>query len=1326
MLFVLLLSALGFCPGVMGGFASGLIRINRNFEVVSNDMSDYDLYSCKGEGKDRSCSFDSAKMPEYFEGIAFYGLINMLGLFILLIGTAIFIIYALCRCCCRKKKQKDPDTVNLWKVVWFATTIIFLGIILIIATVSGNYAFSESSSDFTMAGKGAQGILMASSPKASKFFISSSADVIAPALKSINDTITNSFSIPYVVEDLSFLNQTIPRLPNVDVILDAVYDVQNVTESPLIDDLFDEIDTLDGQRKDVINGVDALIDDLQDVSDANDILLSSLVSLNSSINEIESIYNDLNGDNGVVESIYDDIVTINRQPDGQFPQISTFESVSNNSYASMPRLISGAMDGDADEISDLNDKLINIYNDMLLLPDYGDTAQDLLTLNDTITDVVKTNGAIDNMISTIQQFEAAIAAYPNLTTISSHVQDLDNIVSSIDLDPAIDLLEELLELFETIPDVIVTLDREVNKMYLLDDMLPSLKRLSDQLLRVNETLIVLPDAMRDIANIYDEVNQTISDALAEVDNMLEQVDDANSTIIDYLDDANGYVLDARNYSTMLTDYQEDFNFTDIYSALADADNLLHGIDFNQTYDSLNDFSASLRALSIDQDFIDALDSAQDSIDSMLSLLQRVISETEGGGGLDGLGDYLQLEGGYCGEDATKACSVDGDCSTTCGGFGEYRCANNGATPCTEDDDCAGSYCLADTDRANELLGLFSIFADDSNDVNTASLEEDLLTILDVSFDFDDMTGIVDDGYDAIDAVNTTDLIVTANGLLDEVRAFNLTEDIQSLNESLTTLSLDDIIETIEDVQDTIHDINDEYYPLIDEYLNTLKSLSDFLFNDSLLGTFLSRMRRPALDTVLANFGAARMITSIFKQFDFMMDHFDRNQESFDVPFTNVSKGMLDDFEVVDRLGANEAAGFGDMRKHGSLYYIFQLINSSDYKTVHSRDPLLQGMFANKNGERYAGDAVCLTEACVEHTANVVNSEPMNTWEDEFPGQSFPPVPLSREQLFLLVWAPVVIVIIFASAAMIVGVGCTKKYRAERHLSNITVCCTICQLPWMFLLTAFLFPLCILLSDGCDNWNVIGESYLTSYGDDFCHNMFGGNGTLRACAFNETIDDSMGGGHISYSVDILAAYRGFTGECNRVDPFASVLLDIAEQVKPLPRRASDKQILEDTDIEIRQPIINIVNETADDLGTLLSDIVVDLADIFQCKDVAAVVSYPEEVVCESYFKPLFWFVGMVYLASWVLCCCVLPAAAVSHYKKSMHVSPSMEELPPRDVPAADDVGEEKEGVEMAVVPHHNVEVRNFSDISTSDHATATASGAVSDPAIVKNPDGPEYV
>ena len=273
----------------------------------------------------------------------------------------------------------------------------------------------------------------------------------------------------------------------------------------------------------------------------------------------------------------------------------------------------------------------------------------------------------------------------------------------------------------------------------------------------------------------------------------------------------------------------------------------------------------------------------------------------------------------------------------------------------------------------------------------------------------------------------------------------------------------------------------------------------------------------------------------------------------------------------------------------------------------------------------------------------------------------------------------------------------------------------------------------MLSDGCDNWNTLGESYLTTYGDAYCNNMFGGNGTLRACTFNKTLQDSMGGGYITYSVDILGMYRGFTGDCNQHDPFESVLLEIAEQVKPIPRRASDENVLDNGDIELRQPLINIVNETADDMGVLLSDIVVDLADIFQCKDVAAVVSYPEEVVCESYFKPLFWFVGMVYLASWVLCCCVLPAAAISHYKSTLHVSPSQElepaePLPEEEMQAIDD-GEEKQGMEMVVVPghHHQADVRNFSDISASESVSVpTATVTVADPALAKSQAGPEYV
>jgi hypothetical protein len=47
--------------------ALDLIRINQNGQTASDNMGDYDIWSCKNEGDDRSCSFRAQGLLDYAE-----------------------------------------------------------------------------------------------------------------------------------------------------------------------------------------------------------------------------------------------------------------------------------------------------------------------------------------------------------------------------------------------------------------------------------------------------------------------------------------------------------------------------------------------------------------------------------------------------------------------------------------------------------------------------------------------------------------------------------------------------------------------------------------------------------------------------------------------------------------------------------------------------------------------------------------------------------------------------------------------------------------------------------------------------------------------------------------------------------------------------------------------------------------------------------------------------------------------------------------------------------------------------------------------------------
>ncbi|KAJ1439778.1 hypothetical protein B484DRAFT_415722 [Ochromonadaceae sp. CCMP2298] len=87
-------------------------------------------------------------------------------------------------------------------------------------------------------------------------------------------------------------------------------------------------------------------------------------------------------------------------------------------------------------------------------------------------------------------------------------------------------------------------------------------------------------------------------------------------------------------------------------------------------------------------------------------------------------------------------------------------------------------------------------------------------------------------------------------------------------------------------------------------------------------------------------------------------------------------------------------------------------------------------------------------------------------------------------------------------------------------------------------------------------------------------------------------------------------------------------------------------------DVRQPVRDVITTAARGAGFFVQELLTNLGDdVLSCENVGAVLSAFKSPVCYSTVGPLAWFVGMLYLAGFAMCCVGLPAACSMqrHYR-----------------------------------------------------------------------------
>jgi hypothetical protein len=1314
---------------------SGLPRLNlESFSFQSSDLGSYNSFECEGgrdsedPTEDRSCSFNSQEggLADYAKGAGLYTGIGILAAIFMIFGGlffAVFSLFKLCCCCCNKvlpfDAVKTPTGQKKWATASFTVCLIMMLVCFCTSTFLGNHAITENTStsdEYSAANAlhGLKNIIYTFEPSATHAVLSSTSNVLAPAISKTNRTLNTAVNIHEFIRAFEIVNATVPKLPDAHAVVRMLNTTKGITRngSAHMDLIIANLGDIDYLVDSLNNDTRYMYNQTLNLEVINAQMITSIYALNDTIQITMDFLNDIVGDDGVVATGTAELEAARRlDSNGLIPNTAEFQEASTGSSGSTARLISSDLNGEAAEITEMNDKLIILNRNLTALPNFTLTADRLVYLNDSINAAVSPTGIMTNLTARMSELGVAIKRpipllFDYLATVNSFESTLGNL--TFEMSDSVAIVRVLMPLIETLIPQFEVLEIEVEKMYATRELLPIFDIVEKQFESISTTLFDINGTfLEDVLDTVMDVNTTLIDFLnnGTLADILAQVQEANSTVTQAVADADTEMDNLEDFQTVLEDSINDYNISDMNNTLVEAINLLIGVDFNETYQLVLQFEQSLEAIRIDPSFVQSLYTLQAGFESAYAMLERAVGTG---------GDYLRLSEGYCTGREDLYCSTDAECAagggTTCvsASLGVYRCSSPiGATTCTQDSDCssvdASAHCLADATRASELHAVLVGFADDSSDLDSGAILADLRDITARSdVKLTDSTSMLDDGAESIEVFNTTDIFLLILDIEDGINDFDtesITTQMVDTQASISDVDFDSFLEKIEDQLDMYDKVANSTFVV--DWLGTFETFKDFMFKENHLRAYLTRIGETALGDVLAASGPSAAFGHIGSQVDGVIEDFRLNQSGIDIDKRNdsYSTQYQDTYVVLDRAGASRYATTPYARndQFGALYYLFSLADNftvDNVRSVRHDHPLARGIFANSEGYQYAdegaggGDVTgagaggagdnsgggggdgddstsvyCFTLDCFAHTMDIVSTAPLTEVNAElYPpsydeeegegGGALPDLDYSREEVMTLLWVPVLLLLFIGVCSL----ACSFVPRLHKMHLRCNCCflsCALLLLPFVFLFSSVFFLFAMVGEDVCLSGTGIGESFITSFGDEFCPQVLKGTGTLDECRFNWTLPEQFGDdANITLSLSVLDTYNALLQkQCGMsVDPFDKLAMDLATQIRPLPLRAAVKA-LDGSDYDLRPPLQDIVNSTAANYGQVMYDLIAETnADgehkVMSCESMSLVYAEVEDTMCGGVVLPGAWLIASWYFVAWVICCCGVPASCAT--------------------------------------------------------------------------------
>lgn len=1031
-----------------------------------------------------------------------YAAINFVGLALLVLIVAIYLIVQLFMCCCKCCDKASPlksPPMNRFFCAYgcLGVSLLFISCVAILGHTLGGSQLTQGIVSSSDSAGGVQNMVQGAAYPIQQVVVNTFSAVAVPALSALNKTVFGAIDIDGICRDTVVIDGLYKQLSVVSLVRSTLDDLA-AEKWEVIDDVETEIDRLVV----VLEDLESLAMDLRaEIVYADNSINNITEALGVLLPLVEGIDSDSRllvgpsaetGQAGLVGSSLDDLYTIRRNesaPGGfGFPYQDTFADAAEGSVPTVDSLLptgANSLVGNPSGIDTLNAKLTYIYDLMVLLPNYTNTAQRLIRINDTINSALAPGGTFDSVEAQVDLIFSLQDSIPtaNDTKIfaANFFGELNNLT------------------FTKLRASIVAIGPFV------DELVDPLIEIHGKLVALDITVLIAP-----LYHVMVEVSQRVSERLYDLDGIYNSTEDylpLEKQVLDNvdgLDEVTDSLIEAINsiYDVNITDYLKTLDMIN-----AEVDSALSDIDEEELYRLIDQFVNSTVTINttqftadlykLRQDFEDinipydvaiALESLEELKNAAIADLERAIGAAVSIPSVVGTppGDLLLLAQGVCSEDSDVYCTTDGDCGGTCVSAGVYRCsaAGNGLnaaiTPCFEDANCPGTtYCLNDVSRAVYLKGMLLGFAGDTALDTTNSSTSQISGLDSLSFE---------------QSFNTTDALIKLRQAITDLEAVNLQTYVNQIDDITSQLNTDDlaavddalvevrqVIEdfdfssynsTLKDVEEIIDDLG-EYFP---DVVITCYQLRDFIFNQNGLQSHFNFFSESNLENLVDSHGPGGMVTAAMRRVDSIGGIF---REMF-INFTTLdrlsSAQDAEDFSrTLNKMSGAPNSGYGDIYRHGSLYFLTQLYNKSKDQTISAHDPIADGVYKGSDGKRYDDNKWCVTKECFVQTKEDLEEEPMI--------ESLA-IDTSFEAVVGYVWIGPFIAVFFGLVTLLCPL-CTDKPWARRCPASCMVACAILQLGPFLLLTGLFFPFAILAADSCDSSTAIVQNYMKASRIYFC-------------------------------------------------------------------------------------------------------------------------------------------------------------------------------------------------------------------------------------------------
>ena len=221
----------------------GLARTSFSGASISGNIQEYNILTCtdkvdsNGE-TERTCdkseisssdigsnSAEDDSIAAYIQGLTTYGLINFIVALIIGIYATLFFLLSCCGCnlcfCCPSTPEKWNDTQKnqfAWATTACLSTLLSFVFICIVCGLTLGYANNtELYTVIPEAPEGYAGIFRNEMPIVENFMISVSHDVLSPALRDFNTTISDNVKFVTIIYDLDTMDTLLGELPNSNI-----------------------------------------------------------------------------------------------------------------------------------------------------------------------------------------------------------------------------------------------------------------------------------------------------------------------------------------------------------------------------------------------------------------------------------------------------------------------------------------------------------------------------------------------------------------------------------------------------------------------------------------------------------------------------------------------------------------------------------------------------------------------------------------------------------------------------------------------------------------------------------------------------------------------------------------------------------------------------------------------------------------------------------------------------------------------------------------------------------------------------------------------------